>query len=81
MGLHPQRDGRLPVRRHPAGTSSGGPLVTDVRAGTLPNVGLITPDLIHDAHNGTLGRLCSPSQILTNTPPRVPGGRPAAVLA
>jgi phosphatidylinositol-3-phosphatase len=40
----------------PAGTPSGGALVTDVRAGTLPNVGLITPNLIHDAHNGTLGQ-------------------------
>jgi len=40
----------------PAGTPSGGPLVSDVRAGTLPNVGLITPNLIHDAHDGTLGQ-------------------------
>jgi len=40
----------------PAGTPSGGALVSDVRAGTLPNVGLITPNLINDAHDGTLGQ-------------------------
>jgi phosphatidylinositol-3-phosphatase len=38
----------------PACTPSGGPLVSAVRAGTLPDVGLITPNLINDAHNGTL---------------------------
>ena len=38
----------------PAGTPSGGALVSAVRAGTLPNVGLITPNLINDAHDGTL---------------------------
>jgi hypothetical protein len=38
----------------PAGTVAGGPLVSDVRRGTLPTVGLITPNLIDDAHNGTL---------------------------
>jgi acid phosphatase len=40
----------------PAGTPSGGALASDVRAGTLPNVGLLTPNLIHDAHDGTLGQ-------------------------
>jgi acid phosphatase len=40
----------------PAGTPSGGALASAVRAGTLPNVGLITPNLINDAHDGTLGQ-------------------------
>jgi phosphatidylinositol-3-phosphatase len=38
----------------PAGTTSSGALVSDIRRGTLPTVGLITPNLIDDAHNGTL---------------------------
>jgi phosphatidylinositol-3-phosphatase len=40
----------------PAGTPSGGALASAVRAGTLPSVGLITPNLLHDAHDGTLGQ-------------------------
>jgi acid phosphatase len=40
----------------PAGTPSGGALASAVRAGALPNVGLITPNLINDAHDGTLGQ-------------------------
>ena len=40
----------------PARTPSGGALASDVRAGTLPSVGLLTPNLIHDAHDGTLGQ-------------------------
>jgi acid phosphatase len=40
----------------PAGTPSGGALVSDVRAGTMPNAGLLTPNLIHDAHDATLGQ-------------------------
>jgi hypothetical protein len=40
----------------PAGTPSGGALALAVRAGTLPSVGLITPNLINDAHDGTLGQ-------------------------
>jgi len=39
-----------------AGTPAGGALTSAVRAGTLPNVGLITPNLINDAHDGTLGQ-------------------------
>jgi phosphatidylinositol-3-phosphatase len=38
----------------PAGTPSGGALASDIRAGTLPSVGLVTPNLIDDAHDGTL---------------------------
>jgi hypothetical protein len=38
----------------PAGTVAGGALVSDVRRGSLPTVGLITPNLVNDAHNGTL---------------------------
>ncbi len=37
----------------PAGTPSAGPLSADVRAGRLPTVGLITPNLVDDAHDGT----------------------------
>jgi acid phosphatase len=40
----------------PSGTPTGGALASDVRAGTMPNVGLLTPNLIHDAHDGTLGQ-------------------------
>src|SRR5262252_1867065 len=40
----------------PAGTPAGGALASAVRAGTLPSVGLITPNLINDAHDGTLGQ-------------------------
>ena len=38
----------------PAGTVTRGALLTAARLGTLPNVGLVTPNLIDDAHNGTL---------------------------
>ncbi len=38
----------------PAGTVTQGALLTAARLGTLPNVGLLTPNLIDDAHNGTL---------------------------
>ncbi len=38
----------------PAGTVTSGSLISDIRRGGLPNVGLITPNLIDDAHNGTL---------------------------
>jgi hypothetical protein len=40
----------------PAGTITAGALVSDVRRGTLPTVGLITPNLVHDAHDGTLAQ-------------------------
>jgi phosphatidylinositol-3-phosphatase len=33
---------------------ASGALVSDIRRGSLPTVGLITPNLINDAHNGTL---------------------------
>jgi phosphatidylinositol-3-phosphatase len=38
----------------PAGTPARGRLAADARAGSLPDVGLVTPDVNHDAHNGTL---------------------------
>lgn len=38
----------------PLGTTSSGALVTDVRGGTLPNVGMVTPNLIHDGHDASL---------------------------
>jgi acid phosphatase len=37
----------------PAGTPASGALADDVRAGTLPSIGLISPNLLHDGHNGT----------------------------
>jgi phosphatidylinositol-3-phosphatase len=40
----------------PAGTPAGGALVSDVQSGTLPTVGLVTPNLIHDGHDGSLGQ-------------------------
>jgi acid phosphatase len=33
-----------------------GAFAPDVSAGTLPNAGLVVPDLMHDAHDGTLGQ-------------------------
>lgn len=38
----------------PQGTTANGALASDIRGGILPNVGLVTPNLINDAHNGTL---------------------------
>lgn len=40
----------------PAGTTRAGPLVRDVRSGSLPSVGEISPNLIHDGHDGTLAQ-------------------------
>jgi acid phosphatase len=40
----------------PAGTPSAGALVSDARSGTLPTVGMITPNLVNDAHDGTLAQ-------------------------
>ena len=40
----------------PAGTPASGALAADVRAGALPNVGLVTPNLLHDGHDGTLAQ-------------------------
>ena len=39
----------------PAGTTASGNLRHDVDAGTLPTVGLLVPDLCHDAHDCSLG--------------------------
>jgi len=38
----------------PAGTPADGALASDVAAGDLPTVGMLVPDLDHDAHDGTL---------------------------
>lgn len=38
----------------PAGTPEGGPLAADVAAGRLPDVGMLIPNLDHDAHDGSL---------------------------
>ncbi len=38
----------------PSGTPAGGALAADVAAGRLPTVGMLVPDLDHDAHDGTL---------------------------
>ena len=37
-----------------AGTPTAGRLSGDIRAGALPTVGMLVPDLRHDAHDGTL---------------------------
>ena len=37
----------------PAGTPARGALADAVRAGALPDIGLITPNLLHDGHDGT----------------------------
>ena len=39
----------------PAGTTTGGNLRHDIDAGTLPTVGMLVPDLCHDAHDCSLG--------------------------
>jgi hypothetical protein len=40
----------------PAGTVRAGALLNDVRDGSLPTVGMVTPNLIHDGHDGTLAQ-------------------------
>jgi phosphatidylinositol-3-phosphatase len=40
----------------PAGTPAGGALATDARSGKLPAVGFLAPNLMHDAHNGSLAQ-------------------------
>jgi phosphatidylinositol-3-phosphatase len=40
----------------PAGTPASGALASDVQNAALPTVGLLTPNLIHDGHNGTLAQ-------------------------
>lgn len=50
----PAEAGRCGAHDVAAGTTSGGALATDIRNGALPTVGLVAPNLAHDAHNGTL---------------------------
>jgi acid phosphatase len=38
----------------PLGTTTAGALRTDIAAGTLPNVGLVIPDICHDGHDCSL---------------------------
>jgi hypothetical protein len=40
----------------PSGTTTGGALLSDVQGGNLPAVGLLAPNLQHDAHDGTLAQ-------------------------
>jgi hypothetical protein len=40
----------------PAGTVRAGSLLTDVREGSLPTVGQISPNLSHDGHDGSLAQ-------------------------
>jgi acid phosphatase len=40
----------------PAGTPAAGTLASDIRDGSLPTVGMVTPNLLHDGHNGTLAQ-------------------------
>ena len=37
-----------------AGTPGSGRLAHDIAAGTLPTTGMLIPDLVHDAHDGSL---------------------------
>lgn len=48
--------GRSRCRRYdvPAGTPSRGQLSRDIARGRLPNVGLVVPNVNHDAHDGSL---------------------------
>lgn len=39
----------------PAGTPTRGTLANDIHTGHLPTVGMLIPDLVHDAHNAGLG--------------------------
>ena len=45
-------DGRTSCRSHDVPVAQ---LATDAAAGTLPNLGLVVPNLVHDAHNASLG--------------------------
>ena len=56
MGLHPEGGRRLPLRRRPGRHPVRSGPWPRPRAGTLPSVGLITPNLINDAHDGTLAQ-------------------------
>jgi acid phosphatase len=38
----------------PSGTTTSGPLRSDVTAGRLPNIGLLVPDICHDGHDCSL---------------------------
>lgn len=40
----------------PMGTLTSGALRSDINAGTLPTVGMMVPNLVNDAHDGTLGQ-------------------------
>lgn len=40
----------------PQGTTSSGALITDINNNTLPNVGLVVPNQINNAHDGTLSQ-------------------------
>lgn len=47
---------RANCRRYdvPSGTTSSGPLRSDIDAGRLPNVGMLVPDICHDGHDCSL---------------------------
>lgn len=38
----------------PVGTLTSGPFLTDIASGTLPNAGMLIPNLQNDAHDGTV---------------------------
>jgi acid phosphatase len=40
----------------PAGTVHAGALLRDIRNGSLPTVGEVSPNLLHDGHDGTLAQ-------------------------
>ena len=43
------------TRDVPSGTTTSGALINDVNAGTLPNVGMLVPNICNDAHDCSLG--------------------------
>jgi acid phosphatase len=40
----------------PLGSASNGALLTDIKAGTLPNASMVAPNIVDDAHEGDLGK-------------------------
>jgi phosphatidylinositol-3-phosphatase len=55
----------------PMGTPSSGPLSADLRAGTLPTLTTVTPNVDHDMHDGTVAEA---DAWLGQWLPVIPGG-------
>ncbi|MEO7061706.1 MAG: alkaline phosphatase family protein [Lapillicoccus sp.] len=52
----PAERSRCAAHDLPLGTTTSGPLRADITAATLPNAGMVVPNLLDDAHDGTLGQ-------------------------